>query len=116
MDTFYQFTKFAKQQQNFLETIHGLTSRVIKKRKAEVFEKSDATIEPAIVKKEFKKESTVDKKSQEPEMKYVRDDLDDIDENDVGWYFFKYIRVSESKKYINKSSNRYFKWWVFFWK
>ncbi|XP_058800839.1 cytochrome P450 4g15-like [Phymastichus coffea] len=86
MDTFYQFTKFAKQQQNFLETIHGLTSRVIKKRKAEVFDKLDISKEPAAPKKESKNESTtiIHTKKQEPEMKYVRDDLDDIDENDVG--------------------------------
>lgn len=85
-DALFQFTAFAKQQQKFLDTIHGLTSRVIKKRKAESgIEKISSPVLDSVM-KELNKESVGNGKAapDQPKMKYVRDDLDDIDENDVG--------------------------------
>lgn len=98
LDALFQFTEFAKQQQKFLEIIHGLTSRVIKKRKAESpQEKSDSPLVASVM-KELKKGSTErsgDKDVVEQKMRYVRDDLDDIDENDVGETIdFTFFRLS----------------------
>ncbi|OXU28285.1 hypothetical protein TSAR_003383 [Trichomalopsis sarcophagae] len=86
LDTFFQFTSFAKQQTKFLDIIHGLTKRVIKKRNVEFKDKMDSPMMNSIM-KELKKDSTeiVDEKQpEEQKMRYVRDDLDEIDENDVG--------------------------------
>lgn len=84
-DALFQFTAFAKQQLKFLDTIHSLTSRVIKKRKAESgIEKISSPVVDSVL-HEIKKDSMSNGKSkQETKMKYVRDDLDEIDENDVG--------------------------------
>ncbi|KAL7307172.1 hypothetical protein TKK_0000896 [Trichogramma kaykai] len=84
LDSMFQFTAFAKKQKQYLDTIHGLTKRVIKKRKAEVTEtKEDSKTMQEIVKdmRDQREESTNDSFSK---MKYVRDDLDEIDENDIG--------------------------------
>ncbi|CAB0030573.1 unnamed protein product [Trichogramma brassicae] len=84
LDSMFQFTAFAKKQKQYLDTIHGLTKRVIKKRKAEVTEtKEDSKTMQEIVKdmRDQKEENTNDSFSK---MKYVRDDLDEIDENDIG--------------------------------
>ena len=87
MDVFFQFTGFAKQQQKFLDIIHGLTTRVIRKRKAEFHDKVDSPMMASIM-KELKKDSNTIEKDVEAmddtKMRYVRDDLDEIDENDVG--------------------------------
>ncbi|XP_046626449.1 cytochrome P450 4g15-like [Neodiprion virginianus] len=87
-DFFFNLTKSAKTQEKLLGTIHGLTNNVIKEKRS----KYDATatqdkiriksvdscknIEPEV----FEKNSTEEKVGYD----YVRDDLDDIDENDVG--------------------------------
>ncbi|XP_015517285.1 cytochrome P450 4g15 [Neodiprion lecontei] len=87
-DFFFNLTKPAKTQEKLLGTIHGLTNNVIKEKRS----KYDAmatqdkiriksvdsckNIEPEV----FEKNSTEEKVGYD----YVRDDLDDIDENDVG--------------------------------
>ncbi|XP_046432818.1 cytochrome P450 4g15-like [Neodiprion fabricii] len=87
-DFFFNLTKSAKTQEKLLGTIHGLTNNVIKEKRS----KYDAmatqdkiriksvdsckNIEPEV----FEKNSTEEKVGYD----YVRDDLDDIDENDVG--------------------------------
>ncbi|XP_046489385.1 cytochrome P450 4g15-like [Neodiprion pinetum] len=87
-DFFFNLTKSAKTQEKLIGTIHGLTNNVIKEKRS----KYDAmatqdkiriksvdsckNIEPEV----FEKNSTEEKVGYD----YVRDDLDDIDENDVG--------------------------------
>ncbi|XP_014208573.1 cytochrome P450 4g15-like [Copidosoma floridanum] len=85
MDAFFQFTSYAKQQQKFLDIIHGLTSRVITKRKADFEDgKVDSPMMASIMEGIKKDSATNGRVKPEQTLKYVRDDLDDIDENDVG--------------------------------
>ena len=91
-DFIFQFTKFAKQQENLLNTIHGLTSRVIQKKKEEAYRKICASTgeeqkrltEIAASQDTAEKNSSNEKDKGATKMHYVRDDLDDIDDNDVG--------------------------------
>lgn len=87
LDVLFKFSSYAKQQQKFLDVIHGLTSRVIKKRKIEFEDdnKIDSTMMDLIM-NDIKKDSQIRTNKAKPEqtLKYVRDDLDEIDENDVG--------------------------------
>ncbi|XP_033216126.1 cytochrome P450 4g15-like [Belonocnema kinseyi] len=89
IDALFQFTNFAKQQGKLLDTIHTLTSRVIKKRKAEFLARGEiSAVEKEKRKEELKKmiqnaRSEKNKKNN-ANIHYVRDDLDEIDENDVG--------------------------------
>ncbi|KAJ8667691.1 hypothetical protein QAD02_009354 [Eretmocerus hayati] len=87
LDSTFQFSSYAKQQQKFLDTIHSLTSRVIKKRKTENTDKIQSSVVDSVM-NELRKNSPTSTEAknvpEQPKMKYVRDDLDEIDENDVG--------------------------------
>ena len=97
LDALFKFTNFAKQQEKLLDTIHTLTTRVIKKRKAEFLAKGEISA----AEKERRKEEEIKKMIQNAKsekdkkdysnMHYVRDDLDEIDENDVGRAYFSYF-------------------------
>ena len=83
----FQFTKLAKIQKKLLHTVHTLTNRIINEKSKDVIEKS--------IKDEQRKENDKSKKNAATEnlnnanssnyakLHYVRDDLDDIDENDI---------------------------------
>lgn len=90
-DTLFQFSTLAKTQKKLLKIIHKLTEQVIKEKSEDIEEKfarnqqakkvqNDKPMETSNVTEEI--EST--KNSAINYMHYVRDDLDDIDENDVG--------------------------------
>ena len=81
-DPLFRFSKYAKHQQSLLDKIHGLTTKVIKLRKTEFAEKGDKFL----TEREFQKKPEDDAKS-DPKyqnLRYVRDDLDELEENDVG--------------------------------
>ena len=93
IDTLFKFTNFAKQQEKLLATIHGLTSRVIKKRKAEFLAKGEISAAEKERRKEAELKKMIENAKSEKDSKdysnmhYVRDDLDENDENDVGTIF-----------------------------
>ncbi|KAL6267712.1 hypothetical protein P5V15_000783 [Pogonomyrmex californicus] len=91
-DILFRFSKFAKLQEKLLSIIHSLTNSVIKEKARDVEEKhaknqqqkepqNDKLMESSVMTKntESAKNNTADYK-----LHYVRDDLDDIDENDIG--------------------------------
>lgn len=90
LDATFKFTNFAKQEVKLLNTIHGLTTRVIRKRKAEYAAKGQLSLaekekqKEEELKKIIENVKTDEKKSTYTNLHYVRDDLDEIDENDVG--------------------------------
>lgn len=83
-DAIFNMTKIREQQEKLLETIHGLTKRVIKEKKR-LFEKNleeGKVPTPSlaqIISSDYEETSKPAKK-----VEGLRDDLDDIDENDVG--------------------------------
>ncbi|XP_046820407.1 cytochrome P450 4g15-like [Vespa crabro] len=88
-DTYFNWTKHGIEQKNLLNIIHGLTTRLIKQKKAETLDShlmmSDEKSQTD--KKETKKTNkNKNNKTGKEYMKlhYAKDDLDEIDENDVG--------------------------------
>ncbi|XP_076636959.1 cytochrome P450 4g15-like [Colletes latitarsis] len=81
-DFLFQFSNYAKQQKKLLDTIHSLTTKVIKKKK-EDYEKSSVD-ESVNYQETLQKNDSSSEVKDETKMHYVRDDLDDIDDNDVG--------------------------------
>ena len=79
-DSLFKFSSDFKLQEKLLGIIHSLTSSVIRMKKQEYLEKGDESLPED---QRQIKVGTVPKPN-EPNMKYVRDDLDEIDESDVG--------------------------------
>ncbi|KAK2585109.1 hypothetical protein KPH14_008620 [Odynerus spinipes] len=82
-DTYFQFTSFAKQQKQLLNTIHSLTTQVIRRKKGESLNKEIVDFVEKTQEKEGNKNETK-KEENYTNLHYVKDDLDEIDENDVG--------------------------------
>ncbi|CAD7091338.1 unnamed protein product [Hermetia illucens] len=84
-DTFFNLTSLRKQEERLLGIIHGLTKRVIKIKK-EIYEKTyvgGAAPHPSLA--EIIAEDAKDLNTKKPAViTGLRDDLDEIDENDVG--------------------------------
>lgn len=88
----FKFTKLAKVQEKLLNIIHSLTEHVIKEKSRDIIEKLAKNQQP----KETQNGKSLTENSNANEniesvknnaanyMHYVRDDLDDIDENDIG--------------------------------
>lgn len=86
IDPFFKLTSFATKQEKLLTIIHNLTGGVIKKKKQEFAEKGELSL-PEIYTTGKNIETTsakIDSTVKDSKMRYVRDDLDEIDENDVG--------------------------------
>ncbi|XP_011862363.1 PREDICTED: cytochrome P450 4g15-like [Vollenhovia emeryi] len=90
-DKVFQFSKFAKIQEKLLKTIHSLTEQVIKEKSNEFEEKLTKSHQMKDVQNDEQRkhlnatENTNDSKnSTTNQMHYVRDDLDENDENDIG--------------------------------
>lgn len=90
-DVLFNFSKLAKLQKKLLNTVHTLTNHVIREKSKDVDEKfNNSSIN------DKQQNGTQNGKSGEnirtteentknhTKLHYVRDDLDDIDENDVG--------------------------------
>lgn len=84
LDTFFKYTSDFKAQEKLLGVIHGLTNGVIRTKKQEYLEKGDESLLQDH--RQEKGKIRNDGKPSEENMRYVRDDLDEIDENDVGRY------------------------------
>ncbi|XP_055370803.1 cytochrome P450 4g1-like [Condylostylus longicornis] len=88
-DTFYNKTSLRNYEEKLLGIIHGLTKRVIK-HKNENYDKlyKDGSVPTPslhdIIKHDYMDESSNKSENKKTEAKGLRDDLDDIDENDVG--------------------------------
>ncbi|XP_046748575.1 cytochrome P450 4g15-like [Diprion similis] len=89
-DFFFNLTKSAKLQEKLLGIIHGLTNSVIKEKKnRHVAMASQDKMQIKSVnscQENNEPKEVVEKNSSEEKARYnyVRDDLDDIDENDIG--------------------------------
>lgn len=81
-DVLFQFSKLAKLQKKLLNTVHTLTNHVIKEKSIDIEEKN--TKEEQQNSKSTDTSSIETSASDYTNLHYVRDDLDDIDENDVG--------------------------------
>ncbi|XP_015183588.1 PREDICTED: cytochrome P450 4g15-like [Polistes dominula] len=80
-DKYFKWTKYGMEQEKLVNTAHSLTSRIIKEKKLE-------TLNSNVVESTNKSEN-VKNTNDKPEKKYtnlhyVKDDLDEIDENDIG--------------------------------
>ena len=90
VDFLFKFSQYAKEQLNSLNVIHSLTSRVIKKKKEDVYKKIISNIEDKQTEKSKKTTASAESHTNMSDQHkggqqyYVRDDLDEIDENDVG--------------------------------
>lgn len=86
VDQLFQFTKLAKLQQKLLNTVHSLTENVIKEKWKDIEEKEKKGREDEQIETKIPTEIKENNKSTTASYKlhYVRDDLDDIDENDIG--------------------------------
>ncbi|XP_032664354.1 cytochrome P450 4g15-like [Odontomachus brunneus] len=83
-DQLFKFTKLAKVQQKLLDTVHLLTGDVIKEKWKDIEEQEKRGTQDDDIKC---KKSTATKDTEYvnyTKLHYVRDDLDDIDENDKG--------------------------------
>ncbi|XP_057340862.1 cytochrome P450 4g15-like [Microplitis mediator] len=85
IDQLFKFSKYASKQEELLNTIHSLTGGVIKTKKQEYEEKGElAYPEEYRTQKNTSNSKDEIEKLKESTMRYARDDLDEIDENDVG--------------------------------
>ncbi|KMQ83946.1 cytochrome p450 4g44, partial [Lasius niger] len=87
-DIIFKFTKFAKKQEKLLNIIHTLTNGVIREKSKDIEEKDQQQKEVQNSKPmeslNATKNEEIDKNATKyTKLHYVRDDLDDIDENDV---------------------------------
>ncbi|EFN68089.1 Cytochrome P450 4g15, partial [Camponotus floridanus] len=85
-DITFKFSKFAKKQEKLLNIIHILTNNVIEEKSRSIDDikeeqKNDQKKKP--MENEIKNNEN-DKNITYTKLHYVRDDLDDIDENDIG--------------------------------
>lgn len=91
-DIIFKFTKFAKQQGKLLNIIHTYTDSIIEAKSKDIEEKrikdqqSKQAQKTPIENLDATKNEGNDKKTDTnyTKLHYVRDDLDDIDENDIG--------------------------------
>lgn len=86
MDAIYKFSNLAKQEVKLLNTIHTVTERVIDKKSKFVDEKLKHAHEQKETQSDNSMKNTTHIKSNTDnaeKLRYVRDDLDDIDENDI---------------------------------
>ncbi|CAD1479979.1 unnamed protein product, partial [Heterotrigona itama] len=89
VDLLFKFSQYAKEQLNSLSVIHGLTSQVIERKKEEIYKKicsniEDKETEPRKITTSAKSDTNVSDQHKSGQQYYVRDDLDEIDENDIG--------------------------------
>lgn len=112
LEPLFRWTRYAKEQQQHLNIIHGLTSKVIKARKAEFAEKGDLVYADREFKTEERKEEQRNTKDERyTKLRYVRDDLDDIEDNDIGegkvervTYFIFTVFIKQCSLFITKTN------------
>lgn len=83
-DELFKLTKIAKVQQKLLNVVHSLTGNVIKEKWKDIEEKGKKGTQNDEIQKEESNANENTKNGNYMNLHYVRDDLDEIDENDVG--------------------------------
>lgn len=85
IDSFFNLTALKKQEEQLLDTIHGLTKRVIK-LKNELYDKTykDGEVPQPSLQEIISNAYDTSLTETVPQSGGLRDDLDEIDENDVG--------------------------------
>ncbi|KAL0121800.1 hypothetical protein PUN28_006928 [Cardiocondyla obscurior] len=88
-DALFKFSKLAKIQEKLLNIIHTVTEHVIKEKSRDVEEKLTKSQSKEVQNGKTTDNSNTNENTEKVQsdssyMHYVRDDLDDIDENDVG--------------------------------
>lgn len=89
LDSLFKLSKFFKIQMKLLDTIHILTDRVIEQKTKAMNEKFKNGEQKKLTQNDKSMEKIDTAKNAEntrnsTKLHYARDDLDDIDENDVG--------------------------------
>ncbi|XP_076273637.1 cytochrome P450 4g15-like [Rhynchophorus ferrugineus] len=83
-DFLFKWTKMAAEQSKLLDLIHSLTREVIKRKKVDYFER-ESKGEKSLYKEAVRAENKASKKNAKTEnISYIHDDLEDIEENDIG--------------------------------
>ncbi|KAH1021970.1 hypothetical protein HUJ04_011450 [Dendroctonus ponderosae] len=84
----FKWTKMASEQTKLLQLIHSLTRKVIKRKKDDYFvraSKQESSLYKDALKEEMLDLNAPAKPNERTEnYKYIRDDLEDIEDNDVG--------------------------------
>lgn len=83
-DKIFNMTKIKQKQEELLSTIHGLTKRVIKEKKRLFEENIEKGNVPSPSLSQIIADDYVMPTKPAKKTEGLRDDLDDIDENDVG--------------------------------
>lgn len=83
-DKIFNLTKIKEKQEELLNTIHGLTKRVIREKKRIFEENLEKGNVPTPSLSEIIADDYVVPTKPAKKSEGLRDDLDDIDENDVG--------------------------------
>ncbi|XP_019883444.2 cytochrome P450 4g15-like [Camponotus floridanus] len=81
-DIIFKLTKFAKKQKKLLNIVHTLTNDVIEEKSKDIDDIKEEKKDNQ--KDKFIENNENDKNIAYTKLHYVRDDLDDIDENDIG--------------------------------
>lgn len=85
IDQLFKFSKLAKVQQKLLDTVHVLTEKVIEEKWKDVEEKQKRkTQDDQFETGKLNADNDTNSTENYTKLHYVRDDLDDIDESDVG--------------------------------
>ncbi|XP_030750790.1 cytochrome P450 4g1-like [Sitophilus oryzae] len=79
----FKWTKMAGIQSSLLNLIHSLTREVIKRKKIDYYERVSKG-EQSLYKEAVKEEEKALKNKNTENYKYIHDDLEDIEENDIG--------------------------------
>lgn len=83
-DAIFKLTNFAKKQKKLLDIVHTLTNGVIEEKSKSINDIKEEEMEKDNEKDKFIENNGNDKNIAYTKLHYVRDDLDDIDENDIG--------------------------------
>lgn len=84
LDCLFKYTSLAKKQKQLIETIHGLTRKVINEKKLNHLQNITSNMTKGVEARGNKSQESGDATSDYQGLPYIRDDLDEIDENDVG--------------------------------
>lgn len=100
-DAIFNMTKIKEKQEQLLNTIHGLTKRVIKEKK-KLFEQNykEGNVPTPSLSEIIANDYVVPSKPVKKDTEGLRDDLDDIDENDVGEYSHFFLHHFKKEKLI----------------
>ncbi|KAI4495265.1 hypothetical protein M0804_001466 [Polistes exclamans] len=83
-DKFFKWTKYGMEQEKLVNTVHSLTSQIIKEKKLEALNSHVIGSNNKSQNDEKDKKSNDNSEKKYMNLHYVKDDLDEMDENDIG--------------------------------